>query len=457
MKTTNIGFDSFEGGCYDRYASESVFLTVNYVWSKGDDTPVVLNAGSTVISGYETEELRKKISESDFGAVLPTLIKNFLLEGAAYYSVHNGRVSVYSPQCVITRRNDCGEISQVGIEDCVTVGELKKMIDTKRFPNTMQALARRYDLKSNIDLSCEIQIVRYASESLSGVSCLFTEEGDEILEKYSQYSHVIVTRWEGHPVDIKTYDKNPILWAEYPMKNSRGEPIKPGRESKDASRRLEHARFLLHEAVHMTARPPMLFINDSMSEMGELDVCPDGITVLDTGIGGGSATGDIRKLYDLANASQILMAYVETLERTVKDSYGISGLNPPAAGTPEENVVIQSARHMRMKIIADVIRKKILDPILYEISGLDKKEWKIIYQSAAESDGGARELQRYSAFMSMAANLAAFDPSVADILDPAELLRNAAVALGIPDDNLRDPREVAEITARRRLEEFNAK
>ncbi|MES1923617.1 hypothetical protein MHBO_005222, partial [Bonamia ostreae] len=113
-----------------------------------------------------------------------------------------------------------------------------------------------------------------------------------------------IIKWDNHVLSVDSHSKRPLYWVEYPLKDECGEPYSIRDEARVVGKRLEHARYLLHEAVHMTARPPWLVINDSMTEMGEIALHPDGVTVMDSGNGPGSATGDIRKLSDLTNASQ---------------------------------------------------------------------------------------------------------------------------------------------------------
>lgn len=443
--------DGFDGCSYDRYASESVFLMVNYIWSKGDDTPGVYAVDSSTESYEATYSLRKKIAESNLSSILPSLIRSFLVEGIAFYAVRKNGVSVYSPKHVRCARDECGEISVLSVEDCMTVDELNRELERSRFPETALAYDREFNANSHAERAFKVDIVRHLSENPAYFERVLTNPFFLNNVKYPDGNkwYSLIT-WKNMPIKLKAYSYKPIHWVEYPLRDDSGNPIKPGREASVLSKRLEHAKYLLHESVHMTSRPPLLVINDSTTQMGEIDTYPDGLTVIDAGLGG-AATGDIRKLYDLTNASQVLMAYVQYLEASVREAYGLAGLNPPASGVMEENVSAQSARYMRMKTISDVLRKEILDPILYTMGNIDREAYEIKYRAAAESDYGFGKMQRYNALISMAFNLSNIDPTVSDVLDPEEILKDVAGSLGISDENFRTDQQVAAIREMRRM------
>lgn len=451
-------YDGFDCRGSDRHASESVFLLANYIWSSGDDTPYAISAGS--VSSSKTKEIRDKIADTNASEAIVSIVRHFLLQGVAFFAIRKDGVSIFSPMSCSYERNDCGDIEAVTFKDCVEAADLIKMADEEIFPGAADRIRTGYsDPYSKKFLGkSNANIIRTVTSNPLIVSDLISNhpfEGEKILNMRGKW--FIIVSWQGVPISFKSVSERPVDWVEYPLKTLDGEPLSVGEEASVLAKRYEHAKYLLHEAAHMTARPPLLFINDSMTEMGELQICPDGITVMDTGVGSGSATGDIRKLYDLGPPTQILMKYVEFLEARIKEAYGLSGLALPSAGTPEESAALQSARNMRMKIIAETLRKKVLDPIVRKIGDAPKKDWEIGYDSVAENDDKRKTLDKYAAFMSMAGSLAAFDPSAADVADARAVMRGVSELLEIEDNLLRTPEEVDEIGERRRMAELAAR
>lgn len=447
-------YNNFTAKHNNNYLSESVLLLTNYIWSRGQKTVQVSN-GVEIDAGI-TADVQKEVKDSNLDSALVHIIQNFVFHGIAFFGYTKYKkkhhILVYHNNNIRYRRNELDVIDTIDMVQNVTVKEVRKMYEDygEKYSHNYGELVNLYYHNHTGWRDAEVVRVRRSiTNNKDMVNEIFAQLGDEESKHYVRNAEwFTITRWGDHIFNVETHSKRPIYWVEYPIRGCDDEPISISAEAEVIGKRLEHAKSLLHESIHMTARPPLLIINDSMVEMGELSIFPDGITVLDTGVGAGSPTGDIRKLYDQSNATQLLMQYVQMLEEKLKRLYGLDRLALPVTSTPAETAALQATRAMYMKSVADSIYKYVLNPLIYRMTSLEDDGGNILeYNSAAANDADKLDLEKNTFLIQFAANLAQFDPAAADVIKPTEMMESVAKTLNISTDVINSEEDLRRIAA----------